>query len=152
MNKGQQHRQQGAALVTSLVLLTVLTLLSVSVMSTSRLQMTMAGNVMVSESAFQLAETAHEKYIATAINNPDCIDDQKAGFCNIAKEKVDALFGYRSLENEFVEYIAKCPPRKDGKNDSLGTLGSFHFAAVASGETTARGGVATHTQGWHVCR
>ncbi len=51
--------QQGAALIVGLVLLLVLTILAISTMSTSRLEVTMAGNNQYAENAFQLAETGN---------------------------------------------------------------------------------------------
>jgi len=51
------RREQGAALVTSLILLLVLTVLGVSTMSTATMEMRMAANNQFHENAFQLAET-----------------------------------------------------------------------------------------------
>ncbi len=51
------HREQGAALVVSLILLLVLTVLGVSTMSTATMEMRMAANDQFLENAFQLAET-----------------------------------------------------------------------------------------------
>lgn len=50
-------RQRGAALIVGLVLMTVLTLLAVSTMRTSTLELAMAGNAQYHEQALQLAET-----------------------------------------------------------------------------------------------
>lgn len=57
-------RQRGAALIVGLVLMTVLTLLAVSTMRTSTLELAMAGNAQYHEQALQLAETG----IADAID------------------------------------------------------------------------------------
>ncbi len=147
----QDKSERGAALVTSLVLLTVLTLLSISVMSTSRLQMVMAGNVQVQANAFQLAETANDAYIANAINNASCINDQNPGLCDVADEPVNVMHGSRSTSNRFVEYIEKCPV-VSGAGNSWKTMAAFHFVANSTGTTDSRGGTATNTQGWYVCR
>lgn len=53
-----QNRQQGAALITSLIILLVLTVLGVSAMSTSSLEELMAGNLRDQIVSFQAAETA----------------------------------------------------------------------------------------------
>jgi Tfp pilus assembly protein PilX len=147
----QYKSDKGAALVTSLMLLTVLTLLSISVMSTSRLQMTMAGNVQVHANAFQLAETANDAFIAGAINRAACINDQNPGNCNVVDLRVDAMKGSRSTENRFVEYIEKCPV-VSGSANSWNAMAAFHFVAESNGTTDVRGGTASTTQGWYVCR
>lgn len=142
---------KGAALVTSLMLLTVLTLLSISVMNTSRLQMAMAGNVQVSENAFQLAETANDAFLARALNDGNCINDLDPGECNINNENITSMNGNRSTTNRFVEYVDSCPPVA-GKGFSWGATAAFHFVAESEGTTNVRGGSAKHTQGWYVCR
>ena len=61
-------RQQGSALIVSLSILLVLTILGISSMSTTALQERMAGNARDSEVAFEAAETAlraGEIYIGT---------------------------------------------------------------------------------------
>ncbi|MBN1238545.1 MAG: hypothetical protein JXB36_08580 [Gammaproteobacteria bacterium] len=52
-----RSRQGGAALVVSLILLLVMTLLGVSGMNTATLELTMAGNAENQQDAFQAAET-----------------------------------------------------------------------------------------------
>ncbi len=58
-----QH-ERGAALVISLILLLVLTVLGVSTMSTATMEMRMAANDQFLENAFQLAETGLDTDIA----------------------------------------------------------------------------------------
>ncbi len=53
----KNNRERGAALVTSLILLLVLTVLGVSTMSTASMEMRMAANDQFLENAFQTAET-----------------------------------------------------------------------------------------------
>ena len=60
------YRQRGAALITSLIILLVLTVLGVSAMSTSSLEELMAGNLRDQDLSFQAAEAAlkdGERYI-----------------------------------------------------------------------------------------
>ncbi|HET8692290.1 MAG TPA: PilX N-terminal domain-containing pilus assembly protein, partial [Steroidobacteraceae bacterium] len=54
------RRQQGAALVIGLVLLLVLTILAVSGVFTSTMELRMVGNTQNQERAFQAAEVAIE--------------------------------------------------------------------------------------------
>lgn len=54
------HGQSGAALIVSLILLMVLTVLAISTMRGASLGLLMAGNVQYRENAFQLAQTGIE--------------------------------------------------------------------------------------------
>lgn len=65
------HRQAGAALVVGLLLLLVLTVLAISGMNTSSLNLIMAGNTQYSQNAFQAAEAGIERSIAANEFNPD---------------------------------------------------------------------------------
>ncbi|MAF83782.1 MAG: pilus assembly PilX N-terminal domain-containing protein [Gammaproteobacteria bacterium] len=60
----KSHREHGAALITSLILLLVLTVLGVSTMSTATMEMRMAANDQFLENAFQLAETGLDTNLA----------------------------------------------------------------------------------------
>ncbi|HLU62460.1 MAG TPA: PilX N-terminal domain-containing pilus assembly protein, partial [Gammaproteobacteria bacterium] len=65
MNKIHSPRQQrGAALFVALILLIVITILAVSTMGTSRLELRMAGNTQFSVHAFQAAQSAIENRIS----------------------------------------------------------------------------------------
>ena len=55
--KNSLSRQRGAALIVSLILMLVLTVLGISAMNMSTLELQMAGNTQASELAFQAAET-----------------------------------------------------------------------------------------------
>lgn len=65
------HRQAGAALIVGLLLLLVLTVLAVSGMNTTSLNLVMAGNEQYSQNAFQAAESGIEQAIAGNKFNPD---------------------------------------------------------------------------------
>ena len=81
-------RQGGAALIVGLILLLVLTILAVSGVITSTLELRMVGNTQLQERAFQAAEVAVEDALANSllststpvnqatIPNPDSPDDQ----------------------------------------------------------------------------
>ena len=58
-------RERGAALVTSLILLLILTLVAISGMNTATLELVMAGNTQFQENAFQVAETGVDRAIAS---------------------------------------------------------------------------------------
>jgi len=68
----QSRRQQsGAALVIGLLLLVVLTILAISGLSTSTLELQMAGNEQYQERAFQSAEAGIEQAISSATFTTD---------------------------------------------------------------------------------
>lgn len=143
------QRQSGAALVVSLVLLLVLTMLAISTMSTASLEMTMAGNEQYSENAFQLAETATSDYLATAGADPDCANTADPGICDIDEndDLLDEMGGTYSATSNFLDDYDGCPG-----GFSKGTFASYHFEIQAVGNTTARNASSQHTQGWLVCR
>lgn len=58
-------QQRGAALVTSLILLLILTVVAISGMNTATLELVMAGNTQFHENAFQAAETGIDRAIAS---------------------------------------------------------------------------------------
>ena len=61
---GAPHQQQaGAALIISLILLMVLTVLAISTMRTASLQLLMAGNVQYRENAYRLAQTGIDEVV-----------------------------------------------------------------------------------------
>jgi type IV pilus assembly protein PilX len=63
--KRSTHKQRGAALVIGLLLLVVVTLLAVTAVSTSSVELVMAGNEQYRERAFQAADAGIESAIAT---------------------------------------------------------------------------------------
>ena len=63
-------RERGAALIVGLVLLLVLTIFAITGMSSSTLELTMAGNAQFSENAFQAAESAIEAEIVAGPSVP----------------------------------------------------------------------------------
>jgi type IV pilus assembly protein PilX len=58
-------QQRGAALVTGLILLLILTIVAISGMNTATLELVMAGNTQFQENAFQAAETGIDRAIAS---------------------------------------------------------------------------------------
>lgn len=63
-NNYKPNREQGVALLVSLILLLILTVLGVSTMSTASMEMRMAANDQFLENAFQLAETGLDTDLA----------------------------------------------------------------------------------------
>lgn len=141
-----QH-QRGAALVVSMVLLMVLTLLAISTMSTASLEVTMAGNKQYSENAFQLAETGSQQYLATVRDDTAlCVNNENPTICDIDDEPVDEMGSY-SVVNRTVrdDETMPCPNSSDGES------ARFDFELQALGNA-ASNAAAQHTGGWFFCR
>jgi len=144
------NSQSGAALVVSMVLLMVLTLLAISTMRTASLEITMAGNQQYAENAFQLAETASDEYVATAVANANCANTLTPGNCDIASTDMDidgVAYGSYQATNDFVGDTDGCPG-----GFSEGTFATYHFEVQTDGQSASRNARSQHTQGWTVCR
>ena len=140
-------RQSGAALVVSLILLTMLTLLAVSTMSTASLEVTMAGNDQFGENAFQLAETGNEQYLRTTQRNSLlCVNDQNPGVCDIPATQVNqpGFAGTFQTQSAFISDGSSCPLSSEGE------VIRFDFETQATGNS-ADNALSQHTQGWYFC-
>jgi type IV pilus assembly protein PilX len=87
-------RQHGAALVVSLLLLLVLTILALGASQTTRLEERMAGNMRDIDMAFQGSEAGlrdAEKYIATNPTLPTCLDSTSASCYVLAQGHFAAI-------------------------------------------------------------
>lgn len=134
-------RQRGAALVVGLILLLVLTILAVSGVVTSTLELRMVGNTQLQERAFQAAEVAIEDALGNPvlntsvpvnqplIPNPNSVDDQYA--------YVLQFVGQTSLGTGMTGY-------------SIGTsFTALHFQVDATG-TAPGNALAQHVQNFYV--
>jgi type IV pilus assembly protein PilX len=136
---GIGSRQGGAALIVGLILLLVLTILAVSGVMTSTLELRMVGNTQLQERAFQAAEVAIEDALANPvlttaapiiqapIPNPNAVDDQY----------------------EYVlRYVCETPV---GAGYSIGTgFFAYHFQVDATGRTTSGNALAQHSQNFYI--
>jgi type IV pilus assembly protein PilX len=143
----QKGKQSGAALIVSMVLLMVLTMLAISTMSTASMEVTMAGNKQFANNAFQLAETGNDEFIARAIVNPACANTVTPGVCDIANTQVADMNGEYSARGDFMGDTEGCPG-----GYSEGIFATYHFEVQSTGQTNARGASSQHAQGWTVCR
>lgn len=139
------RRERGAALVVSMVLLMVLTLLAISTMRTASLEVTMAGNAQYAQNAFQLAETANEQYMRTMrANTALCMNDQNPTVCDIAIVNVPEMGGAFQTVNTFIPSGGiPCP------NSGI-TVQRFDFQVLATGRSSDNA-LSQHTQGWTFC-
>lgn len=135
-----RNRQQGAALVVGLVLLLVLTILAVSGVFTSTMELRMVRNTQSQERAFQAAEVA----IENALANP---------FLNTSVPEVQAPTANPNSAGDQYSYTLAhtcasiVPVGAEGWG--LSTNSAYHFQVDASG-TGPDNAVAQHVQGFYV--
>ncbi|MEX1108177.1 MAG: PilX N-terminal domain-containing pilus assembly protein [Dongiaceae bacterium] len=133
--------QRGAALVVGLILLLVLTILAVSGVVTSTLELRMVGNMQLQERAFQAAEVAVEDALANPvlntsvpvnqplIPNPNSVDDQYA---------------------YVLQFVGQTPLGTGMTGYSIGTsFTALHFQVDATG-TAPGNALAQHVQNFYV--
>ncbi len=148
MNHRSINSQRGAALVTALVLLTILTLLAITSMGTNMLEEKMASNAQEVNRAFQTAETGIAKILADddAFNTNNQVNDNGTPF-----DPTDDVYDFTSVDVEVgaysadVEYTANfrqktIPKRGSGWDTSMAF---YHFdlgaAAVTAGPAGGSG-------------
>lgn len=131
------HRERGAVLIVSLILLVILTLLGMSVMNTSQLEERMAANVQEVNQSFHSAETG----LSWAIDNEDFLPDVDVP---ATTESIPSGIG-RSDELEYsLRHIADANP---GGLWDVVQFRSAHFDIESIGtsgsglETTLHGGL-----------
>ncbi|MCP4002043.1 MAG: hypothetical protein GY727_14125 [Gammaproteobacteria bacterium] len=147
----QRHYQSGAALIVSMVLLLVLTILAISTMRTASLEIAMAGNAQFADKAFQLAEMGLDQHIAVAREPEnagicDIPDDTAVTACDLVDEDVAEMDGSFTTESVYVS-DTNCP----GGN-TIGEFTSYNFQVQSTGQTDSAGAVSQHTLGWSICR
>ena len=132
--------QRGAALVVGLVLLMVLTVLAISGMNTSTVELQMAGNMQFSQNAFQAAETGIEVEIA----QPGPLVSAAEALPRAAVTIPDTADTYQIL--------AACSP-DNGKTPavggSIGEYAAYHTDVRSTGRS-ARGSRSVHVQSHYV--
>lgn len=135
-----RNRQEGAALVIGLVLLLVLTILAVSGVFTSTMELRMVRNTQSQERAFQAAEVAIENALANPLISTS-IPEIQAPIPN--PNSVDDQFSY-TLAHTCTTVV---PAGADGF--SFGGFSAYHFQVAATG-TGPDNAVAQHQQNFYV--
>jgi hypothetical protein len=140
------QRQRGAALIVGLVLMTVLTLLAVSTMRTSTLELVMAGNAQYHEQATQLAETGIQDAISR-INNGDIALDATDGWLMNFSEVILTQGG-----GELGRYEVTISFKESGKPPSKYStiINALYFEIGSTGRSAARNAKAALRQGFWV--
>ncbi len=133
--------QQGAALVVGLVLLLVLTILAVSGVAMSTLELRMVGNQQQQERAFQAAEVAIEDALTNPMLSTNTVEEHPL---TAVPNATDDHYEYR------VEYTGESPVGPGLTGYSVGTgLTAYHFRADAIG-TASGGAESRHVQGFYI--
>ena len=128
--------QRGAALVIGLILLLVLTILAVSGVMSSTLELRMVGNQQQQERAFQAAELAIEEALADATLSET--------------PQTQAITTVPDSTDEYEYEIRKAAQTGAPPGFSLDAgFASHHFVVSATGYSSA-GAESTHTQGFFV--
>lgn len=98
-------RQRGAALVFSLLILLVLTILGMSAMRTSSLEQIMAGNTQELNRAFQAADSGMAKAFDTILTNAQTgVTSDPAAFDDVAFNLISyPAFGAQAEKPDFVQ-------------------------------------------------
>lgn len=134
------RRQQGAALVIGLILLLVLTILAVSGVMSSTLELRMVGNQQQQERAFQAAEFAIEEALDNATLSTTGTQTQARTEVPDATDEYEYELGF----------VAESSMPTVPTGFSLGAgFQAYHFMITATGYSAA-GAESTHTQGFYV--
>lgn len=140
MASGYQ-RQQGAALVVGLILLLVLTILAVSGVFTSNMELRMVRNTQNQERAFQAAEVAIEDALANPVLSTSAAFNQ--GDTAVPNSDPDT-YSYQ------LQFVGQTPLGMGMTGYSIGSaFQSYHFQVDATGNGPD-GAVAEHTQSFYV--
>ena len=140
------QRQDGAALVTGLVLLVVITVLAISGMNTATTELAMARNDQNYENAFQAAETGLENSLS------------QGNFSTLVNASiVQNINAHDTVTSQIIfEDSTLVPDRAFSLGVGSG-IAAYHFNAIATaqsrrdaGGTTDRDASAVHTQSFYV--
>ena len=135
-------QQRGAVLIVGLVLLLVLTVLAVSTIRTTSLEVAMATNDRYSENAFQLAETAIDWMTVNGAPWNTAVP--------FALAQTPAPYGLGSFQAT-ATFNEETPPPAGGYSIGVGggSFSAYHFDIVAQGQSN-RSAASTHTQSFYI--
>lgn len=142
MNRFNRTRQRGAALIVGLVLLLVITVLAVSGMNTSTVQLMMAGNKQFAESAFQAAETGIDRALLAGSFNTKLKAVQ-------AEALVSTTYGRAKVGSETAFEVQTPVPSGGFSIGGDDTFSAYHFEVTSTGRAE-RGSTSRHRQRFYV--
>ncbi|MGR9089576.1 MAG: pilus assembly PilX family protein [Gammaproteobacteria bacterium] len=147
--------ERGAALITALVMLTIVTMLAIASMGTASLEEKMAANSQEVNRAFQTAETGLEKAFQDddAFNIVNLRDNNGTPY-----DPTDDIYDYTGSDNDVGLYGAETnfaaffrqktiPKRGSGWDTSMAF---YHFDVVSEGRTNAGVSTVLHAGAYQV--
>jgi type IV pilus assembly protein PilX len=138
---GMPSREGGAALVVGLILLMVLTILAVSGVMTSTLELRMVGNTQLQERAFQAAEVAVEDALA----NP--VLSTSVPFTQPTIPNPNSPYDQYSYQ---LQFVGEAPVGTGMTGYSIGAgFTTYHFQVDATG-TAPGNALAQHVQSFFI--
>jgi type IV pilus assembly protein PilX len=138
------RRQQGAALVVGLILLLVLTILAVSGVFTSTMELRMVRNTQSQERAFQAAEVA----IEDALANP--VLSTSAPFFQATVDVPNSPYATPDQYSYDLRFVGQTPLGTGMTGYSIGSaFNAYHFEVVATG-TGPDSAESNHNQNFYV--
>jgi type IV pilus assembly protein PilX len=135
-------RQRGAALVVGLILMLALTVLGISGMNSSTLELTMAGNTQSANDAFQAAETG----IDIAIDQGNWATSAATPIPHWTDPNGSGAAADATTTNTACTII---PDRSFSSGVMTGSVMAWHFQVKATG-TGPRGAKSTHDQDFYI--
>jgi type IV pilus assembly protein PilX len=134
-------RQQGAALVVGLILLLVLTILAVSGVFTSTMELRMVRNTQTQERSFQAAEVAVEDALANPVLSTSATFTQAT---TAVPNSPGDTYSYQ------LQFVGQTPLGTGMTGYSIGTaFQSYHFQVDATGNGPDNA-LSQHTQSFYV--
>lgn len=133
-----RQRQSGAALIVALVLLVIITITAVSMMSTTRMELVMAGNTQFGLHAFQAAQSAIEARLDAG--------GFTTGAAPAAVTHNYAASGSSATSN--VAFVLSTDVPAGGYSLGAG-FQAYHFQLNAAA-TAPRGATSNQTQGFYI--
>ena len=134
-------RQQGAALVVGLILLLVLTILAVSGVFTSTMELRMVRNTQTQERSFQAAEVAVEDALANPVLSTSATFTQAT---TAVPNSPGDTYSYQ------LQFVGQTPLGTGMTGFSIGTaFQSYHFQVDATGNGPDNA-LSQHTQSFYV--
>ncbi len=131
-------QQSGAALIVSLILLMVLTVLAVSTMRTASLGLLMAGNAQVRQNAFQLAQTGIDAVVR---------EDEPIGVGDCTAPVADPPVAVPELRGSYVTTVC-FRGESISPGNSFPRITTYNYEVTAAGATDERDARSRLVQGY----
>jgi hypothetical protein len=149
MSTTMPNRQRGVALVISLVMLVVLTLLAIAGMSGSTLELTMADNTQQRENAFEAAEAVLE----VELRRDDIVPPETPAQLELLDGNVGRAFtdvdGVVRATGSGASWFRRTSVAPGWELGGGTKFSAYHFDSIGT-STAARGATDEHVQGYYV--